>query len=133
MLSSRALCQCDHLLQYGKAKLLTRHFLRRSGHALRYNNSTSKSPTTSTWASYKEDYRLDHQRILSYNDPLAHKVSGRVFKPDSILLPTNDPLAFPIIEGYNLHGDAAKVPVDQTCDVKLIGLSMRGGFDYVVS
>lgn len=95
--------------------------------------SSSSADTSSTWASYKEDYRRDHQRILSYNDPLAHKINGRVFKPDSSLLPTNDPLPFPIIEGFNLNAEPVKIPVDQTCDVKLIGLSLRGGFDYVKS
>ena len=97
------------------------------------SSSSSSEESSSTWASYKEDYRRDHQRILSYNDPLAHKVNGRVFKPDSNLLPTNDPLPFPFIEGFNLNAEPVKTPVDQSCDVKLIGLSLRGGFDYVVS
>ena len=96
------------------------------------SSSPASSSSESTWASYKEDYRRDHQRILSYNDPLAHKINGRVFKPDTFLLPTNDPLPFPIIEGYNLNAESVKIPVDQTCDVKLVGLSLRGGFDYVV-
>jgi hypothetical protein len=56
-----------------------------------------------------------------------------VFKPDLFLLPTNDPLPFPIIEGFNLNAEPVKIPNDQRCDVKLIGLSLRGGFDYVVS
>jgi hypothetical protein len=98
-------------------------------HSLRHCSSTPSS----TWASYKEDYRRDHQRILSYNDPLAHKINGRVFKPDSFLLPTHDPLPFPVIHGFNLRGEEVKVPVDQTSEVKLVGLSLRGGFDYVVS
>ena len=101
--------------------------------ALAYQAVTKrKLAQSSTWASYKEEYRRDHQRIMTYNDPKAHKVKGRVFKPDSTLLPTHDPLPFPTIEGYNLKGEEVKVPVDQTCDVKLIGLSLRGGFDYVV-
>lgn len=91
------------------------------------------SSHSSTWETLRERYRTDPQRILTYNDPLVHRLDGRVFKCDPHLLSTKDPLAFPTVTGWNLNDEEVSVPKCMGNDVKLIGLSMRGGFDYVKS
>jgi hypothetical protein len=91
------------------------------------------SSHSSTWETLRERYRTDPQRILTYNDPLVHRLDGRVFKCDPQLLSTKDPLVFPTVSGWNLNDEEVSVPKCMGNDVKLIGLSMRGGFDYVKS
>lgn len=57
---------------------------------------------------------------------------GRVFTPDKELLSTADPLFFPTMTGYTLRGEEVKVPPRKE-GVVLVGLALKGGFDYVKS
>lgn len=88
---------------------------------------------TSTWSTLREDYKRDPSRIITYNDPLAFKVDGRVFKPDPGLLNPSDPLPFPQISGWDLTGKECTIPNDLESSVKLISLSLRGGLGYANS
>mmetsp|Transcript_443 Transcript_443/g.840 ORF Transcript_443/g.840 Transcript_443/m.840 type:complete len:244 (+) Transcript_443:62-793(+) len=100
----------------------------------RFSQSPSHQPYTTTWETLREMYRTDPERILTYNDPLTHRIDGRVFKPDPGLLPVNDPLLLPQIVGWNLvKPDPVTVPDCLGNGIHLVGLSLRGGFDYTKS
>jgi hypothetical protein len=94
---------------------------------------TSKS-STSTWETLREMYQTDPHRILTFGDPLVHLSQGRVFKCDHAVLPTHDPLMFPKITAYNLKDpNELEVPSAILGQLKLIGVSLRGGLDYTQS
>jgi hypothetical protein len=90
--------------------------------------------STSTWETLREMYQTDPHRILTFGDPLAHISLGRVFKCDTNVLPTHDPLMFPKITGFNLkENDSVEIPSVIPGQLKLIGVSLRGGLDYTQS
>ena len=76
-------------------------------------------------------YQTDPHRILTFGDPLVHLSQGRVFKCDQTVLPTHDPLMFPKMTAYNLKDpNEMEVPSVILGELKLIGVSLRGGLDY---
>lgn len=79
-------------------------------------------------------YQTDPHRILTFGDPLVHLSHGRVFRCDQTVLPTHDPLMFPKVTAYNLiDPECIELPLTSSGQLKLIGVSLRGGLDYTQS
>lgn len=97
----------------------------------------STKGSTSTWESLREMYQTDPQRILTFGDPLVHISKGRVFKCDPRVLPINDPLFFPKIQGYCINDTSNNTPITLPDifpgELKFVGLSLRGGLEYTQS